>query len=114
MQQAKLYENREVEGIVVRCKRDGKDFFFKIKNEHYLIFREYREVTKAVLKDKKPRATYEKTKYYIQWLKKRIHDHPEWFEDYARNKNIIEVRQRFEKIWESGHLNLGGDPAENE
>ncbi|KAG0168759.1 hypothetical protein DFQ30_004361 [Apophysomyces sp. BC1015] len=101
IQRTKLYDNREVEGIVVRCKRNGQDFFFKIKNEHYLIYREYREVSKALL-HVSPDGT---------WLRQQVHDHPEWFKCYMKNKNIIEVRKRFEKVWEEGRLNFGGDPA---
>lgn len=114
MQQTGLYDGREVEGAVVRCKRNGKDFFFKIKNEQYLVYREYREVTKTLLQvnedgkvslnDKPVRTTYEKTPYYIDWLRKRVVDHPEWFQEFKLNKGIISVRQEFEKFWEAGKL----------
>ncbi|KAF7727203.1 hypothetical protein EC973_007901 [Apophysomyces ossiformis] len=122
IQRTRLYQNREVEGIVVRCKRNGQDFFYKIKNEHYLIFREYREVTKALLhvssdgavsikKDKVPKCHYEKTRYYIQWLRRQVPKRPELFQSYTKNKNIVAVRKAFEKEWETGRLNFGGDPA---
>jgi tRNA splicing ligase len=116
MQQTGLYDGREVEGAVVRCKRYGKDFFFKVKNEQYLMYREYREVTKAILqvngngvfKIEEPKTgvrwTYEKTPFYIKWLRKRVVDRPEWFKEYKLQKGIIHVRQEFEKYWEAGKL----------
>ncbi|KAI8058714.1 RNA ligase-domain-containing protein [Thamnidium elegans] len=116
MQQTGLYDGREIEGAVVRCKRNGKDFFFKIKNEQYLVYREYREVTKALLKvdedgnislketNEGIRMTYEKTPYYIDWLRKRAISNPEWFREFKSNKGIILVRQEFEKFWETGKL----------
>jgi tRNA splicing ligase len=115
MQQTGLYDGREVEGAVVRCKRYGKDFLFKIKNEQYLVYREYREVTNALLKvsndgqiaidtTKKAKCTYEKTSYYIEWLHKRVVDKPEWFQEFKLQKGIINVRQEFERFWEVGKL----------
>ncbi|KAF9193902.1 hypothetical protein BGZ51_001888 [Haplosporangium sp. Z 767] len=46
------YDNRAVEGFVVRCKtkKQGATHFFKIKyDEPYLMYREWREVTKRLL-----------------------------------------------------------------
>ncbi|KAF9560170.1 hypothetical protein EC968_006278 [Mortierella alpina] len=46
------YDNRAVEGFVVRCKtkRNGATHFFKIKYEEpYLMYREWREITKHIL-----------------------------------------------------------------
>ncbi|KAF9940931.1 hypothetical protein BGZ67_006353 [Mortierella alpina] len=46
------YDNRAVEGFVVRCKTksDGRTHFFKIKyDEPYLMYREWREITKHIL-----------------------------------------------------------------
>lgn len=129
MQEDGTFLGRPVEGIVVRCKRRAKpsdparDFFFKIKNDRYLLFREYREVTKMILDtpgdgtvrikpDKKPKCKYEKTAYYVQWVRDRIQDHPEWFAEYKKNKGIIAVRERFEEFWAAGDLTkLSGDPA---
>ncbi|KAF1796242.1 RNA ligase-domain-containing protein [Mucor lusitanicus] len=115
MQQTGNYNDREVEGAVVRCKRHGMDFMFKIKNEQYLLYREYREFTNAMLdvKDgavsihepkKDWKCKYEKTRFYIDWLRKRVVDHPEWFLEFKANKGIIHVRQEFEKYWDSGRL----------
>ncbi|KAF9292402.1 hypothetical protein BGZ68_006348 [Mortierella alpina] len=46
------YDNRAVEGFVVRCKTksEGTIHFFKIKyDEPYLMYREWREITKHIL-----------------------------------------------------------------
>ncbi|KAI9486797.1 MAG: RNA ligase-domain-containing protein [Benjaminiella poitrasii] len=114
MQQTGFYKDKEVEGIVIRCKRNGKDFMFKMKNDRYLLFREYRTVTSRLLEidgdnvrikqDKDLKITYEKTKYYIEWLRKRVVDKPEWFKEYKKQKGIIHVREEFEKYWETGVL----------
>src|SRR6266542_326687 len=49
-----------IEGFVVRTKKttpSGQDFFFKVKyDEPYLMYREWREVTKALLSKRKPRV----------------------------------------------------------
>ncbi|CAO3598338.1 unnamed protein product [Absidia cylindrospora] len=118
-------EERESEGIVIRCRRRQKDqdFFFKAKNDTYLVYREYREVTKALVEvavteddrprvtfndggasGKKPKIRYEKTLYYVPWLRARVLDHPEWFYQYASNKGVVAVRQAFEKDWHDGKL----------
>ncbi|KAG0167995.1 hypothetical protein DFQ28_009019 [Apophysomyces sp. BC1034] len=107
VQKTNCFGGREVEGIVVRCKRNDKDFFFKVKNQQYLLYREYREVTRAMLmrnnlqqvvfrQDKKmPRIRYEETKGYVEWLRERIHDTPEWFDNYLGSKGIIRLRLEY-------------------
>ncbi|ORZ17775.1 RNA ligase-domain-containing protein [Absidia repens] len=126
-------EARESEGIVIRCRRrrqqqqHDEDFFFKVKNDTYLVYREYREVTKALVEvvtddtnndrprvifktaggagaGKKPKIRFEKTLYYVPWLRARVLDHPEWFYQYASNKGVVAVRQAFEKDWHDGKL----------
>ena len=121
------FQGRPIEGVVIRCKQeDEKEFLFKIKNDHYLLFREYREITKVLLdnnkkdgsielkRDVKPRCGYEKSIYYVSWVKERILDHPEWFVNYKNNKGIIDVREKFEQFWETADLSqLKGDPVLN-
>ncbi|CAO3630588.1 unnamed protein product [Cunninghamella blakesleeana] len=112
-----IKRQRESEGVVIRCKKKqtGDDFLFKVKNDTYLVYREYREVTKAIVEVQKNHQTvkvksnlkpikyhYEKTLYYIHWLLLRIKDHPEWFLEFHHNKGIVKVRQAFEKDWEEG------------
>ncbi|KAI8084858.1 RNA ligase-domain-containing protein [Halteromyces radiatus] len=115
--------SRESEGIVVRCQQQQHDFFFKVKNDTYLMYREYREVTKALVQvnvdhhstlsvsikqpksnTKKPKVRFEKTLYYVHWLEQRVKDHPEWFKDYLHNKGIVAVRQAFEQDWQDGKI----------
>ncbi|ORX61482.1 tRNA ligase [Hesseltinella vesiculosa] len=117
---------RECEGVVIRCLRYSPDnteenFFFKVKNDKYLMYREYREVTRMLLTfdadgtvgmvDKLPsknltKCRFEKTLYYAQWLKLRILDHPEWFKDFRHNKGIVAVRQHFEQDWADGNVTI--------
>ncbi|KAI9276062.1 RNA ligase-domain-containing protein [Sporodiniella umbellata] len=110
MQLTGCYDGREIEGVVVRCKKAGNDFMFKIKNEQYLQYREYREMTKAVLQvtkdgnlslnlEKKIKTKYPKTEFYLDWLNAMIEKHPEWFVDYKSEKGIIFTREQFEKYW---------------
>ncbi|KAG1465987.1 hypothetical protein G6F46_005332 [Rhizopus delemar] len=110
MQRTGYLNGREIEGVVVRCKRDGNDFMFKIKNEQYLQYREYREITKSLLHihsdgtvsidpTKQAKYRYEKTKFYIDWLKEKVKEHPEWFKEYKAEKGIIQTRQEFEEYW---------------
>ncbi|CAO3677203.1 unnamed protein product [Rhizopus stolonifer] len=108
MQRTGCYDGREIEGVVVRCKRGELDFMFKIKNELYLQYREYREVTNSLLQvdstgsisihpTKEAKCRYEKTKYYIEWLVRKVKENPEWFEEYKSAKGIVYTRQEFEK-----------------
>ncbi|KAI7902359.1 RNA ligase-domain-containing protein [Cokeromyces recurvatus] len=114
MQQTQCYNDKEIEGVVIRCKKEGKDFMFKMKNDRYLQYREYREVTKHLLvynedhisikEDKLPKISYQKTYDYIEWLRKRVLDKPEWFKEYKNQKGIVQVREEFEKYWETNRL----------
>ncbi|KAI8335620.1 RNA ligase-domain-containing protein [Blakeslea trispora] len=114
LQQTGIFQGREVEGAVVRCRRKGHDFMFKIKSEPYLMYREYREVTHQLLdkpkeggirlKEKGVKMNYEKTRFYVDWLRLRVVDHPEWFQEYGSHKGIVQVRVAFEKDWENGQF----------
>ncbi|KAG0244241.1 RNA ligase-domain-containing protein [Mortierella sp. GBAus27b] len=119
------YDNRPVEGFVVRCrtKLDDKTHFFKIKyDEPYLMYREWREVTKylwsqemkkakggktaATTSDGVPqtmsaRIKYPLTKSYIEFVKDLMQKQPELFVGYTKNQGIIAVRDMFLKEWES-------------
>jgi tRNA splicing ligase len=107
---------KESEGMVVRCQLDNHDFFFKVKNDTYLVYREYRELTKQLLKVtpeigvavplKKPKVRYEKAWYYVAWLLLRVVDHPEWFAHYLENKGVVKVRLAFEQDWDAGNVAL--------
>lgn len=96
----KKVNNRDVEGVVVRCKRtdNNKDLFFKIKyDEPYLMYREFREVTNRILKNKSVKFTYSLTEEYIKWVKKAIQERHHLFDGYSKNHGIIAVRELFLK-----------------
>ncbi|KAF0554865.1 tRNA ligase [Gigaspora margarita] len=106
VRQAGLLDGRPIEGFVVRTrlKSTGQDFFFKIKyDEPYLMYREWREVTKALLNKKEPKFTYPASKNYISWVKEKIRTDPDLFEGYQHNHGIIRVRNLFLE-----HLNNEG------
>ncbi|KAF9964520.1 hypothetical protein BGZ70_006336 [Mortierella alpina] len=122
------YDNRAVEGFVVRCKTksEGSTHFFKIKyDEPYLMYREWREITKHILsvtnKAKKTsskqadartatvvpeeklnlRMKYPLTKPYVEFVKGLLRTQPELFAGYNKNQGIIAIRDMFLKAWES-------------
>ncbi|KAH8548471.1 RNA ligase-domain-containing protein [Umbelopsis sp. PMI_123] len=106
------FESRQVEGVVIRCKtKTNVPFFFKVKNDTYNEWREWREITKAILSDKNYRCRFERSIYYAQWVKERLKDHPEWFTHYKQSKNITFIRDEFENYWETGNLLEVGDPC---
>ncbi|KAG2180137.1 hypothetical protein INT43_003925 [Umbelopsis isabellina] len=113
LRQEDEFENRRVEGVVIRCKRkdDNTTFFFKIKNDTYNEWREWREITKAILSEKNYRCRYERSIYYAHWVKARLNDHPDWFSEYKHSKNITFIRDEFEKYWDEGNLLESGDPV---
>ncbi|KAJ2896102.1 trna ligase, partial [Coemansia aciculifera] len=91
-------DGRAIEGFVVRCRTsaDSQPFMFKIKyDEPYLMFREWREVTKRILGGSPYRTTYGLTKYYVAWLKRQLKENPGDFELFNKQKGIIGARKRF-------------------
>jgi tRNA ligase len=107
-----LDDGRAVEGFVVRCKRGHgeleKDFFFKVKyDDPYLMFREWRELTKKILTKSGAkdglRFTYKLSKEYVDWLQDSMKQHPQWFVDYNKGRGIIHVRNAFIEWWQSSH-----------
>nr|KAJ3417896.1 hypothetical protein HK105_000621 [Polyrhizophydium stewartii] len=102
------YGDRPVEGFVVRCKRvirpnNGDPerlvtHFFKIKYEEpYLMFREWREATLAVLagRGEKLKPRHKLTKKYIAWVVEKRRTHPALFAEYVHMKGIIRARNMF-------------------
>jgi tRNA ligase len=99
-----FYNGKPVEGFVVRCHRTdlnpNRIHFFKIKFERpYLMFREWREITKALLSKnpRNPRYRYELSKQYIDWVRIKVRTHPHLFQDFLKGKGIILVRNMFLK-----------------
>lgn len=99
------WDGKDVEGFVIRCKaRDGPedttchDWFFKYKfEEPYLMYRQWRECTKAMINGKQPKVRkHEKiTKEYLTFAASYFRDHPGTAEEYQANHGIIKVRNAF-------------------
>ncbi|BFZ58301.1 tRNA ligase [Savitreella phatthalungensis] len=90
------YGGSELEGFVIRCKRGGQDFFFKYKfEEPYLLYRQWREATKALIAGK--RTSFKKhaaiTDKYLDFVEPLLHG--ERAEEYQRNHGIISLREAF-------------------
>ncbi len=98
LEQHNMFDGRFIEGFVIRCKHQSQDFFFKYKSDvPYLMFREWREVTRSLLiKDKAPaNPSYPLTEKYIEWTRQKIKSHPHLFQYYLQQKGIIMVRNLF-------------------
>ncbi len=98
------YNGRDVEGFVIRCKarQDSADryvdWFFKYKfEEPYLMYRQWRECTKAIISGRTPR--YKKhikiTEEYLLYARKQLAENPHLGKDYAQNHGIIKLRNDF-------------------
>lgn len=109
------YNGRDVEGFVVRCKalRDNPDqhddWFFKYKfEEPYLMYRLWRESTKALIakKDFPLKKHIKITQEYLQFARKKIEENPELGKKYLNNHGIIKLRNDFLKEKNSTGTNL--------
>lgn len=99
------HEGRDVEGFVVRCKRTRYgskeapfDWFFKYKfEEPYLLYRQWRECTKAIIAGKTPKIKKHQaiTQEYLLFAKKRLAADPNLGELYNQNHGIIALRNDF-------------------
>ena len=99
------YNGRDVEGFVIRCQRKGHptgsdygDWFFKFKfEEPYLMYRQWRECTKALISGKQPK--YKKhqkiTEEYLLYARGRLASDPELGRLYKQNHGIIALRDDF-------------------
>ncbi|OZJ04667.1 hypothetical protein BZG36_02887 [Bifiguratus adelaidae] len=101
------YKGRAIEGFVVRTRTtyDDNDFFFKVKyDEPYLMFREWREVTRLILAGKLvSRMSYDMTTAYVKWVRQMLKQKPEIFTSFKEGKGIIHVRNLFLKDYERTH-----------
>lgn len=101
------YAGRETEGFVIRCRRkdSGKrdsyhDWFFKYKfEEPYLMYRQWREATKAVISGKTPRIKKHKqiTEQYLQYARRQLASDSKIGSAYNKNHGIIAMRDGFLK-----------------
>lgn len=120
--QAGTWEGEMIEGFVVRCTvqnnpsatdrppySPGSPFFFKVKfEEPYLLYRQFREITRTMLpllespsKEEEDeiwakvrrRAKRPEVKLYAEWAGRAMKQEPALFDDY--NRGIVRVRDRF-------------------
>lgn len=104
------HEGRDVEGFVVRCRKavnrahsnlsaaPYNDWFFKYKfEEPYLMYRQWRECTKALISGKPPK--YKKhakiTEEYLMYARKRLSQDADLGKRYQANHGIISLRNDF-------------------
>lgn len=100
------YNGRDVEGFVIRCKaREAQgspytDWFFKYKfEEPYLMYRQWRECTKALIAGKPPKFKkhVKITEEYLLYARKRLAENRGMAKQYQANHGIIQLRDDFLK-----------------
>lgn len=98
------YDGRETEGFVIRCRarehRDGPlvDWFFKYKfDEPYLMYRQWRECTKAIIAGHTPKIRKHKkiTEEYLLYARRRLAQDHNLGKLYNANHGIIALRDDF-------------------
>lgn len=97
------YDGRDTEGFVIRCQSKANtdvwhDWFFKYKfEEPYLMYRQWRECTKAIIGGRQPKYKKHKkiTEEYIDFARRQLHGHPELAKAYNANHGIIKMRDDF-------------------
>lgn len=99
------HDGRDVEGFVIRCRMTHdpaalpyRDWFFKYKfEEPYLMYRQWRECTKALINGKQPK--YKKhikiTEEYLLYARRRLAADPKLSKLYNQNHGIIALRNDF-------------------
>ncbi|KAI0160862.1 tRNA ligase [Hypoxylon sp. FL1284] len=99
------HEGRDVEGFVIRCRMSPNpnsmpyaDWFFKYKfDEPYLMYRQWRECTKALISGKPPKFKkhVKITEEYLNYARKRLATDPKLSKAYTQNHGIIALRDDF-------------------
>ncbi|QKX56105.1 uncharacterized protein TRUGW13939_03205 [Talaromyces rugulosus] len=98
------WNGRDTEGFVVRCRMQegpsepSRDWFFKYKfEEPYLMYRQWREVTKAVIAGKLPNIRKHKkiTEEYLLYARRQLAKDPKLAKLYSKNHGIIAMRDGF-------------------
>ena len=97
------YEGRDTEGFVIRCQSKANtgewhDWFFKYKfEEPYLMYRQWRECTKAVISGRQAKFKKHKkiTEDYLLFARKQLHANPDLAKAYQQNHGIIKMRDDF-------------------
>lgn len=101
------WNGRDTEGFVVRCQKkvEGssgltEDWFFKFKfEEPYLMYRQWRECTKAIISGRQPRFKKHKqiTEQYLLYARRQLANNPKLAQEYQKNHGIIPMRDGFLK-----------------
>ena len=98
------WDGRDTEGFVVRCKVREKggepyrDWFFKYKfEEPYLMYRQWRECTKAIIAGKQPKYKKHKTitEQYLLYARRQLAKDRNLGKEYNKNHGIIAMRDGF-------------------
>ncbi|KAF2722788.1 hypothetical protein K431DRAFT_283608 [Polychaeton citri CBS 116435] len=97
------YDGRDTEGFVIRCQSKAgtnawHDWFFKYKfEEPYLMYRQWRECTKAIIAGKPPKYKKHKkvTEEYLEFARRQLHGNPGLRDAYQHNHGIIKLRDDF-------------------
>ncbi|KAL8937300.1 MAG: hypothetical protein Q9211_003757 [Gyalolechia sp. 1 TL-2023] len=99
------WNGRDTEGFVVRCRRKEhgdkvhyQDWFFKYKfEEPYLMYRQWREATKAVIAGRAPRFKKHKaiTEEYLLYARRQLAKNSNLAKEYNKNHGIIAMRDGF-------------------
>ena len=103
--QTGAHGGRDVEGFVIRCRMSHNpdsvpycDWFFKYKfEEPYLMYRQWRECTKALISGKPPKYKKHRqiTEEYLLYARKRLQANPQLSKQYMHNHGIIGLRDDF-------------------
>ena len=99
------HDGRDVEGFVIRCQMTNnpgvapfQDWFFKYKfEEPYLMYRQWRECTKALIAGKQPkiRKHVKITEEYLLYARQRLAADRNLAKLYNQNHGIIRLRNDF-------------------
>jgi tRNA ligase len=101
-----------VNGKAATPYKPGSSFFFKVKfDEPYMMYRDWREVTRTLLAGKKedlkpsslPKSKMrrDETRVYVNWVIEEIKRNRSSFDGFDRGKGIVAARERFFKYLET-------------
>lgn len=98
------WNGRDTEGFVVRCQwkkvteKNDPNWFFKYKfEEPYLMYRQWRECTKALIASKPPKYKKHRkiTEEYLNYARRQFVVNPALTKAYQENHGIIAMRDGF-------------------
>ncbi|MCJ1321478.1 hypothetical protein MMC15_006823 [Xylographa vitiligo] len=99
------FEGKDTEGFVIRCRKSVSgesalyvNWFFKYKfEEPYLLYRQWRECTKAIISGRVPKYKKHKniTEEYLLYARRQLAQNPHLGKAYNANHGIIKMRDGF-------------------